>query len=119
MDNPDRPLRQAPAVGDTLLAMASLEGQHWIHLYERGDCSDTAGKSMGGHFSPQDQEHAPPSETSARHLGDLDNIQVNPEGEGRLEITTARLARMATTTVSGYDSRCCNFRGPRPDDGQR
>jgi Cu-Zn family superoxide dismutase len=64
-------------------------GEHGIHIHEKGDCSDIPGKSMGGHFAPGGNEHALPDEASQRHLGDLGNIVVGGEGEGRLEITIA------------------------------
>lgn len=61
-------------------------GAKGVHIHEKGDCSDIAGKSMGGHFSPDQHEHALPSErgTTERHLGDMGNIQVGEDGEGTL-----------------------------------
>lgn len=61
-------------------------GKHGFHIHEKGDCSDIAGKSMGGHFAPQGYSHALPDEEIERHLGDLGNIQVGENGEGTLEI---------------------------------
>lgn len=62
-------------------------GEHGIHVHERGDCSDIAGKSMGGHFAPDGEDHALPSESTSRHLGDLGNLVVDQDGNGKLEIT--------------------------------
>jgi Cu-Zn family superoxide dismutase len=42
---------------------------------------------MGGHFAPGGEEHALPSETTARHLGDLGNLVVGEDGNGKLDIT--------------------------------
>src|SRR5690606_22927660 len=62
-------------------------GKHGFHIHEKGDCSDIKGKSMGGHFNPQNKPHALPAEDAERHLGDLGNIELDQDGNGRLEIT--------------------------------
>lgn len=61
-------------------------GRKGVHVHTRGDCSDIKGESMGPHFDPKLEEHALPSEGDARHLGDLGNIVVEDDGDGRLEI---------------------------------
>lgn len=62
-------------------------GKHGFHIHEKGDCSDIAGKSMGGHFNPDGKEHKLPHEGDARHLGDLGNIEVGEDGEGEIKFT--------------------------------
>eukprot|EP00092_Neocalanus_flemingeri_P000186 GFUD01000200.1.p1 GENE.GFUD01000200.1~~GFUD01000200.1.p1 ORF type:complete len:184 (+),score=48.58 GFUD01000200.1:84-635(+) len=47
-------------------------GSHGIHIHEKGDTSNDC-KAAGGHFNPQNNEHAGPS-SSSRHAGDLGNI---------------------------------------------
>lgn len=59
-------------------------GKHGFHIHENGDCSDLAGKSMGGHFNPGQLPHALPTEDGPRHLGDLGNIEIGPNGKGTL-----------------------------------
>lgn len=61
-------------------------GKKGVHVHTRGDCSDIKGESMGPHFAPKLERHALPSEGAERHLGDLGNIVVEADGEGRLEI---------------------------------
>lgn len=61
-------------------------GSKGIHIHEKGDCSNIAGKSMGAHFAPGGHDHALPTQ-GARHLGDLGNIEVGENGKGHLEIT--------------------------------
>jgi Cu-Zn family superoxide dismutase len=77
--------------GSAVRIVAELEdakaGMHGIHIHTKGDCSNIEGDSMGGHFAPAGHEHALPAETSARHLGDLGNIDVAKDGKGRMEIT--------------------------------
>lgn len=60
-------------------------GKHGFHIHENGDCSDLAGKSMGGHFNPGQLPHALPTEDGPRHLGDLGNIEIGPNGRGTLK----------------------------------
>ena len=63
-------------------------GEKGIHIHEKGDCSDIAGKSMGGHFAPQGDKHGLPGAAQNEiHLGDLGNIPVKDDGTGTLEIT--------------------------------
>lgn len=63
-------------------------GTKGVHIHEKGDCSDIAGKSMGDHFAPEGHDHGLPAE-GQRHLGDLGNIEVGENGKGTLEITVA------------------------------
>lgn len=65
-------------------------GKHGIHVHEKGDCSNIAGKSMGDHFAPSGQQHALPAQSQQRHLGDLGNIEIADDGTGRLEITVPK-----------------------------
>jgi Cu-Zn family superoxide dismutase len=64
-------------------------GKQAVHIHERGDCSDIAGKSMGEHFAPDHQNHALPDQV-ARHLGDLGNIEIGEDGTGKLELLAPR-----------------------------
>lgn len=64
-------------------------GRRGVHVHERGDCSDIAGKSMGGHFAPRGHRHGFPG-YAEHHLGDLGNINISKHGDGELELTVAR-----------------------------
>lgn len=68
------------------LALEGLPpGEHGAHVHEKGDCSAADGSSAGGHFNPASNPHALPTGTP-RHLGDLGNITISPEGKGTLDI---------------------------------
>jgi superoxide dismutase, Cu-Zn family len=60
-------------------------GEHGAHVHEKGDCSAPDGASAGGHFNPSSTPHALPT-NEPRHLGDLGNIDVGPDGSGKIEI---------------------------------
>jgi len=61
-------------------------GDHGAHVHEKGDCSAPDGASAGGHFNPQNNEHALPT-TAKRHLGDLGNLTIAKDGKGSIDIT--------------------------------
>lgn len=63
-------------------------GQKGIHIHQTDNCSDIANKSMGEHFAPTSSEHGLPG-APQHHLGDLGNITIAQDGEGKLEITVA------------------------------
>lgn len=59
------------------------------HIHEFGDCSSPDGKSAGGHWNPDGQDHGKWGE-GVHHLGDLGNIEIDENGRGMLTLTTDR-----------------------------
>jgi Cu-Zn family superoxide dismutase len=68
-----------------LVVENATPGKHGVHVHEKGDCSDIPGKSMGKHLSPGGNPHGLPV-ASVHHLGDMGNIEVGPDGKGKLDI---------------------------------
>jgi Cu-Zn family superoxide dismutase len=66
-------------------------GTHGFHVHEFGDCSAADFTSAGGHFNPMTQPHGAPT-ASARHVGDLGNIEANADGVATLDLTDSQLA---------------------------
>lgn len=62
------------------------KGLKGLHIHQTDDCSNIPAKSMGGHFAPDGEKHGMPNDTQ-HHLGDLGNISIDAEGNGKLEIT--------------------------------
>lgn len=60
------------------------EGKHGFHIHQYGDCSAEDQTSAGGHYNPYNMEHGAPTD-SVRHMGDLGNLPVGPEGNGTLD----------------------------------
>lgn len=89
----------------TLQVHDASVGQKGVHIHQNGDCSNIPGKSMGGHFSPGDKQHALPEEAAsdAHHLGDMGNIKVGDDGSGLLEflIKNASLLKGDTRSLIG------------------
>jgi superoxide dismutase, Cu-Zn family len=61
-------------------------GPHGVHIHEKGDCSDPAATSAGGHFNPKAAAHHGGSGSAVRHGGDLGNVNVDSNGRGLLII---------------------------------
>jgi superoxide dismutase, Cu-Zn family len=61
-------------------------GPHGVHIHEKGDCSDPAAASAGGHFNPKTAAHHGGSGSAVRHGGDLGNMNVDSNGRGLLII---------------------------------
>jgi Cu-Zn family superoxide dismutase len=56
------------------------EGNHGFHIHEWGDISKSDGTAAGGHFNPDDADHAGPGD-AVRHAGDLGNITADSDGK--------------------------------------
>ena len=63
-------------------------GTHGLHIHEHGDCANT-GNAAGGHYNPVGTPHGflPKDGMTKAHPGDLGNIEVGKDGNGRLELT--------------------------------
>ncbi len=64
------------------------EGEHAIHIHEKGDCSSDDGKSAGGHWNPTDQPHGKWGSSKGYHLGDIGNFKVDANGVGKVDFST-------------------------------
>ena len=69
----------------TVQVAGAPPGKIATHVHEKGDCSAPDAASAGGHFNPKSKPHALPANPE-RHLGDLGNIEVKPDGTGTTDI---------------------------------
>lgn len=78
-------------------------GKHGIHVHEKNDLSKPDLSSAGGHFNPggASHHHAGPEDAS-RHAGDLGNIDIGPDGKGRLELVSNELSIEGKNGVVGH-----------------
>ena len=66
---------------------AGLEPGHYgVHLHAVGRCDAPSFESAGPHWNPTDRQHGKLN-PQGHHLGDLDNLDVDESGAGRLEFT--------------------------------
>ena len=91
-------------------------GLKGAHIHEKGDCSAKDGSSAGDHFNPDGHKHArPPDEP--RHLGDLGNIGITPEGVGVLEIVV-KGANLKPGDPKSFLDRSVIIHAKKDDGGQ-
>lgn len=85
--------------------IASVEGltpgKHGFHIHEKGDCSAPDAMSAGGHFNPTGSPHgAPTAPPTARHAGDLGNLDVGPDGKANYDRVDSMLVYDSITGLS-------------------
>jgi superoxide dismutase, Cu-Zn family len=67
-------------------------GKHGFHIHEFGSCEDV-GNAAGSHYNPASTPHGLVSNDPKRaHKGDMGNIEIGADGNGRLEITLPNVA---------------------------
>lgn len=72
-------------------------GAKGVHIHEVGKCEAPQFTSAGAHFNPDKKQHGTMN-AAGPHAGDLPNITVGPDGNGRLETTTDRVTLGAGAT---------------------
>jgi len=72
-----------------VLALTGLPpGLHGLHLHSVGKCEGPAFTSAGGHLNPDGHKHGLYS-PSGPHLGDLPNLEVQPDGTAKATLPLA------------------------------
>jgi superoxide dismutase, Cu-Zn family len=91
-------------IGDEIKVVADITGlapgQHGFHIHEFGDCSSPDGKAAGGHFNPTNSPHAG-HDMTARHVGDLGNIEADSSGKAHLELTDKMMTMSGANSIIG------------------
>lgn len=91
-------------------------GPRGAHVHEQGDCSAADASSAGDHFNPGGDPHARPPERP-RHLGDLGNVEIGPDGRGTLEILVEG-ANLRPGDAHSFLDRAVIVHGQADDGGQ-
>lgn len=103
-------------VGVKIHVEGAPPGQIATHVHETGDCSAPDAASAGGHFNPEGHQHGlPPAQQ--RHLGDLGNIDVGPDGTGDTEVVIMG-ANLEESDPSSYLNRAVIVHEKKDDGGQ-
>ena len=66
-------------------------GPHGMHVHAVGKCDPPDFTSAGEHFNPMNKQHGALNPQGLPHAGDLPNLTVAPDGNGRMETTTEQL----------------------------
>ncbi|HEY9185161.1 MAG TPA: superoxide dismutase family protein [Salegentibacter sp.] len=72
----------------TALITGLPEGEHAIHIHEKGDCSKEDGSSAGGHWNPTDERHGKWGDAEGYHKGDIGNFTTDANGNGTVTMST-------------------------------
>ncbi len=75
-------------------------GKHGFHVHEFGDCSSPDGKSAGGHFFTDHDNHGA-LEDNMTHVGDLGNLEANAEGIAKVTFITDKLSLSGMNSIIG------------------
>lgn len=78
-------------------------GKHGVHLHAVGDCGAPGFTSAGGHFDPGPFGNTDPDANHPYHMGDLPNLEVDAQGNGRLFAVTTRCT-LTDGPVSLFDA---------------
>lgn len=75
-------------------------GLHGFHVHEYGDCSSSDGKSAGGHFFTEHNNHGALEELKT-HVGDLGNLEANADGIAKTTFITEKLSFSGKESILG------------------
>ena len=76
-------------------------GKHGFHIHEKGDCSAPDAMSAGGHYNPLGAPHgSPDANRTARHMGDLGNLDAGAGGEATYDRVDSLLVFADLTGLS-------------------
>ncbi|MCY4096425.1 MAG: superoxide dismutase family protein [Gammaproteobacteria bacterium] len=87
---------------DLELRSDSIEpGKHAVHVHETANCTPCS--AAKGHFDPGPNSNTSPDGNHPFHMGDLPNIVVDENHQGRLLTTTSRIT-LSDGPLSIFDS---------------
>jgi Cu-Zn family superoxide dismutase len=77
-------------------------GLHAVHVHAVGKCDPPDFSTAGQHFNPTNKQHGALNPQGS-HAGDLPNLNVGPDGSGRLETATEQIT-LGTGATSIWDA---------------
>jgi len=88
-------------------------GHYGAHIHMTGRCDPPGFDSAGGHWNPTARQHGRLN-PQGRHLGDLPNLDVGPDGTGRLDyhVAGASLRSGANAILDGDGAAMVIHVGP-------
>ncbi|BEJ11434.1 hypothetical protein CspHIS471_0108560 [Cutaneotrichosporon sp. HIS471] len=79
---------------------AFTPGQHGFHIHTFGDIYTDGCASTGGHYNPFNRTHGAPTDR-VRHVGDLGNIEVDINGQAKIDFTDCTITLCGRRTILG------------------
>jgi Cu-Zn family superoxide dismutase len=92
-------------------------GKHGFHIHATGKCDPPDFQSAGGHFNPFGKKHGLKN-PEGPHAGDLPNLEVGPDGKGKIESTVGglTLGKEGLATLFGPDGTAVVIHAGPDDD---
>lgn len=118
---------QAKGVKLTLDLEGLPQGEHAMHIHDKGECEPPDFKSAGNHFNPDEKEHGLLHPKGA-HAGDLPNLIVGEDGKANGEIMAPQvslkkgknsLLTKDGTSIVIHDGKDDGMTQPAGDSGDR
>ncbi len=73
------------------------DGEHAIHIHEKGDCTPTdTFKNAGGHYNPMEKSHGM-KHPEGKHAGDMPNLKPNKKGESETQVLNTQITLGSST----------------------
>jgi Cu-Zn family superoxide dismutase len=85
-----------------LEARGLTPGLHGVHIHAVGKCDPPDFTTAGSHFNPGTKQHGALN-SQGSHAGDLPNLNVGPDGNGRLETATEQIT-LGSGAASVWDA---------------
>jgi Cu-Zn family superoxide dismutase len=85
-----------------LEAKGLTPGLHAVHIHAVGKCDPPDFNSAGSHFNPTGRQHGALNPQGS-HAGDLPNLNVGADGNGRLETATEQIT-LGSSSTSLWDA---------------
>lgn len=111
-------LTQGPQGVSIAVAVSNLPpGKHGLHIHAAGKCDPPDFQSAGGHFNPFGKRHGLKN-PEGPHAGDLPNLEVGPDGKGKIESTVGglTLGKEGLATLFGPDGTAVVIHAGPDDD---
>uniref|UniRef100_A0A914XQC6 Superoxide dismutase [Cu-Zn] n=1 Tax=Plectus sambesii TaxID=2011161 RepID=A0A914XQC6_9BILA len=75
------------------------QGERGFHVHDKGDLGNMC-NNAGDHFNPDKHDHAAPTDT-ARHVGDLGNINVGADGVVNIDLSDSVIQLNGRNSIIG------------------
>ena len=81
-----------------------VPGRHGFHIHEVAACDPPGFTTAGGHYDPGPNGNSATVANHPFHMGDLENLEVDARGDGRLLDVTTRVSLDPASDITVFDA---------------